>query len=72
MVRAGETQMNLKIGDRVQLHPATNEWMQGDRYGLLVRSSWSTENPGVITAWIVKLDSGRVRRFHPNNIIEVI
>lgn len=32
------TQMNLlladfKIGDRVELHPATDAWMSGDRYG---------------------------------------
>lgn len=24
------------LGDRVQLHPATDRWMQGDRYGEIV------------------------------------
>jgi len=27
----------MKIGDRVQLHPATDEWMQGDRFGEVER-----------------------------------
>lgn len=26
---------NYKVGDRVKLHPATDQWMQGDRYGTL-------------------------------------
>ena len=26
----------FKIGDRVQLHPATDDWMRGDRYGDVV------------------------------------
>lgn len=27
----------LKPGDRVQLHPATDHWMRGDRYGTVSR-----------------------------------
>lgn len=65
--------MNPKIGDRVQLHPATDEWMMGDRYGLVVGHAWSIESPGTVAAVKVKLDkSGRVRRFHPDNIAEVV
>lgn len=26
----------LQLGDRVQLHPATDQWAQGDRYGEVV------------------------------------
>jgi len=25
----------MKVGDRVQLHPATDRWMMGDRYGVV-------------------------------------
>lgn len=57
------------IGTRVELHPATDDWMRGDRYGLVVGHSWSLDNPSVVRAIKVKLDkSGRVRRFHPDNI----
>lgn len=63
-------------GQRVQLHAATSEWMQGDRYGTVV-------GYGRVTTFIdtfdkresfgrpvrVKLDkSGRIRRFHPANL----
>lgn len=27
---------NWKVGDRVELHPATDRWMAGDRYGEIV------------------------------------
>ena len=27
------TLKDFKVGDRVELHPATDTWMQGDRYG---------------------------------------
>lgn len=26
----------MKLGDRVELHPATDAWMSGDRYGKIV------------------------------------
>lgn len=26
-----------RIGDRVQLHPATDAWMSGDKYGTITR-----------------------------------
>ena len=29
----------FKPGDRVQLHPATDLWMQGARYGTVVRTT---------------------------------
>lgn len=57
------------IGQRVELHPATSEWMQDDRYGLVVSTRWTLANPGVVSAVVVKLDrSGRVRCFHPDNV----
>jgi hypothetical protein len=51
------------IGTRVALHPVCDEWMQGDRYGDVVAQT----TQGV---W-VRLDSGRVRRFHAANVVEV-
>ena len=66
-----------KDGDRVALHPATDEWMQGDRYGEIVRLTHYTANKidpreSAWTIATVKLDSGRVRRFHSSNILESI
>lgn len=29
-------------GDRVQLHPATDRWMMGDRYGTVISSQRDT------------------------------
>jgi len=66
-------------GQRVQLHPACDEWMQGDRYGVVVGYGRSRDYIDTFTKQIskvrpvrVKLDrSGRVRRFHPDNIMLV-
>ena len=27
------------VGHRVELHPATDQWMMGDRYGVVTRSN---------------------------------
>ena len=72
----------MKKGDRVQLHPACDEWMQGDRYGTVAGFGRLTyisrdgkdldleTSPG--RKVIVKLDrSGRVRRFHPDNLFPI-
>jgi len=56
----------VSIGDRVQVHPATDTWMRGDRYGEVV---------GLVRCDRVKvlLDrSGRTLVFHVSNILEVI
>jgi len=31
------TTNNWSIGKRVELHPATDRWMMGDRYGVIVK-----------------------------------
>jgi hypothetical protein len=57
---------NNAPGSRVELHPATDEWMSGDRYGTVKR----TDAHGRV--W-VRLDrSGRLRPFHPDNILRQI
>ena len=49
-------------GERIELHPATDAWMSGDRFGTVVRQLRS----GIL---LVKMDvSGRTRRVHPDNI----
>lgn len=63
-------------GKRVKLHPATDEWMQGDRYGEIVRTmqvSRALLDPRASERTIVtvKLDSGRTRRFDSTNILEL-
>lgn len=50
-------------GRRVATHPATDVWMQGDRYGVVER---------VGGRWIyVRLDSGRRVKMAPANVILV-
>ena len=55
------------IGKRVQLHPATDAWMQGDRYGRI--TGLGKALPNGERPYRVKLDvSGRSRLFHPDNV----
>lgn len=66
------------IGKRVELHPATDEWMFGDRYGEIVRTTMRTANlvnprESAVVFVSVKLDkSGRTRRFHESHILRII
>ena len=49
-------------GNVVQAHPATDAWMSGDRYGVVVKVGRLRVH--------VKMDrSGRTLRFHPENLI---
>ena len=59
------TNENYLVGKRVELHPATDAWMRGDRYGEVV---------GVTAKYVrVKLDkSGHTVRLHPDNIGSVV
>ncbi len=68
----------MNIGDRVALHAATSEWMQGDRYGEIVGFGRKREYVDTFTKpptytmerpVIVQLDkSNRKRRFHPTHL----
>lgn len=54
---------NFVIGQRVQLHPATNAWIQGDRYGVVVKIGRKYVH--------VKMDrSGRTLLISPWNILD--
>lgn len=49
-------------GRRVEMHPCTDWWMQGDRYGRIVKIE---RDEGILH---VRLDSGRVVRVTPRSI----
>lgn len=52
----------IAVGDRVELHPATDRWMRGDRFGEVVKLGRRYVH--------VKLDrSGDTRRFAPENVV---
>lgn len=53
---------DFKVGQRAEAHPATDAWMMGDRFGLVVKIGRTSVH--------VKMDrSGKVRRFHPSNLL---
>lgn len=54
----------FRVGDRVQLHPATDAWMAGDCYGNVVRI-------GRINLHVRMDRSGKVRKVAPCNIFDV-
>lgn len=67
------------MGARVQMHPASDAWMQGDRFGTVVgigrAREYVTRDSGerhMQRPLKVKLDvSGRVVRAHPDTVIVV-
>lgn len=60
----------FKPGDRVELHPALDDWMRGDRFGEVVDVTWSRKFHK--TTVHVRLDrSGRVRRYGVDALVEV-
>lgn len=49
-------------GDRVELHPGTDAWMMGDRYGTVVKQA----RTGTVS---VAMDrSGKTRKLHPERV----
>ena len=52
------------LGRRVELHPATDAWMMGDRYGTIVKVNKSNVS--------IKMEkSGRTLKVTENNYTEV-
>jgi hypothetical protein len=51
----------VNVGDKVQSHPATDAWMQGDRFGEVVKVGRKYVH--------VKMDSGKIRRFTTSNLL---
>lgn len=70
----------LAKGTRVELHPATDAWMMGDRYGEIVGLGkthyYASHHTGIVQVkarpYRVKMDkSGFVRRLHPDDVTAI-
>ena len=59
----GESVLDFGAGDRVELHPATDARMRGERYGTVSKSQRGTR-----TLMRVELDSWRIARFSPSQL----
>lgn len=54
---------------RVELHPATDWWMRGDRYGTVENVTWANGIP----MYTVRLDkSGKVINIYEKDILDLI
>ena len=64
--RKTSTARNFGIGDRVQLHPGTDRWMMGDRFGTIEKHGRRRD------MFYVRLDkSGKLLRFSEYNLMPV-
>lgn len=78
MMTAEEVKARFPKGSRVQLHPATDDWMRGDRYGVVVGYGRAREYVGPsntrykMRPVLVKLDkSGKTKRHNAHNLLSV-
>lgn len=55
---------DFRVGKRIQLHPATDQWMQGHRYAQVIKVGRK-----VIT---IKTDARRTYRVSPGHVIEIM
>ncbi len=55
---------SFQKGQRIQLHPATDQWMQGQRYAEVTKVGRK-----VIT---IKTDAGHVYRVPPEHVSEIL
>ena len=54
----------FKVGDRVELHPATDRWMRGDRFGEVVKIGRMYVH--------IKMDrSGQTIKAAPENVVRL-
>jgi hypothetical protein len=61
MINRFAASLGIETGKRVQLHPATDAWMRGDRYGTVVKIGRRLVS--------VKLDkSGRTLKLSLDNV----
>lgn len=66
-------------GKRIEMHPATDAWMRGDRYGEIIGYGKAREYVNTFTGkrtmvkpYRVRLDkSQKIIRVHPENVSEV-
>lgn len=55
---------DFKVGDRIQLHPATDLWARGLKYGTVQKIGRKLLH--------VKLDNGWKWRVNPVNVLEIV
>lgn len=65
----------FSVGQRVEVHPATDAFMMGDRYGVVEkiytpRTVQGVEPHNSVRIHVLMDRSGKVRRFHPDNLYE--
>jgi len=61
------TETEILIGQRVEMHPSTDLWMMGDRYGEIINISSETGN---IT---IKMDKSLTEIIvHPRNVYRYV
>ena len=59
-----------EVNDRVQLHPATDDWMRGDQYGKIIALPSTRDR---FRRYSILMDrSGRVRHHAEGNILELV
>lgn len=66
----------FSVGQRVEVHPATDAFMMGDRYGVVEkvyrpRTVQGVEPHNTQRVHVRMGRSGKVRRFHVDNLYEV-
>ena len=62
--KATERRLSFRVDEYVQLHPATDAWMRGDRYGTVVRV-------GRKHLHVLMAVSRKVRVLHPANVLHI-
>ena len=55
---------DFRVGQRIHLHPATDQWMQGQRYAQVIKVGRK-----VIT---IKTDAGHTYRVPPKDVGEIV
>jgi hypothetical protein len=60
-----DTTKDFRAGERIQLHPATDRWMMGDRYATIIHAGRKILR--------VRFErSNTLGRVHPLNVLEII
>lgn len=55
---------DFKVGDRIQIHPASDWFMRGVRYATVTHVRTRD--------LVVTSDSGKTFKIHPNNVTEIV
>ena len=68
------TRLHPLVGKRVELHPSTDRWMKGDKYGVLTQVQLYAQKFDIMNKWKevllahIKLDkSNKTITLHPSD-----